>query len=83
MENKINELLEVMKDYYGEEKGFQLKIIQGEPALIIDDCEWYGETFEECLTEAIQSVKDWYADKNLEEWQTEDEIAKKWEQIAC
>lgn len=82
MEEKINILCEVLKAYYGKEKGFELKFIQGEPALKIDDYEWYGKIFEECIVEATQSIKDWYADEHLEEWKIENEIAKIWEQKA-
>lgn len=47
MESKIKILLEIIQAYYEENKGFELKLIQGEPALIIDGSEWYGKTWEE------------------------------------
>lgn len=82
MESKIKILLEIIQAYYEENKGFELKLIHGEPALIIDGSEWYGKTFEECVIDATHTIQEWYEEKYQDEWESEGKISKIWEERA-
>ena len=59
MENKIAALCSLLTEYYKERKGFSFEVIKGEPALIVEGCEWYGKTFEECTDKAIDELEEW------------------------
>lgn len=59
MENKIATLCSLLSEYYKERKGFRFEVMRGHPALVVEGCEWYGETFEECLDGAIEELEEW------------------------
>lgn len=84
MENKIATLIGLAREYFKDKDlTVNFNIFKGKYYIEIGDCEWSCKSFESGVDEAIKDISEWFVEENQEEWKTEDEIAKKWEQIAC
>lgn len=83
MESKITSLIFLSREYnQSSDEDINLTVEEGKPTVYVMGDRYQANTWEEVLDKAIRTITRWIEEEK-EEYKEENEIAKKWEQIAC